>query len=177
MRNIEDAKKIFEQYKGSYFGMAKDEILEQYKSYGVPKELESMWLQESLNQEKERFFTITDKQEMVESIDRIAQYNVRLKDVEGLRSVFEYIISHYALWDTQTALRCMRIYFNNINLYNISERKPYIYKGLDVLMALKRKEITISDDYIENGVMPNYISEERIKEDIDRMIKGWKQNL
>ena len=79
---------------------------------------------------------------------------------------------HSSSW---TLIREISTYTDLLRAFKAFDHKKKA-KIIKFLKELLERNITISDDYKKDGVFPDYLTEEKVREDIVRQIKYWKVN-
>lgn len=171
-----EAKEIFRYYGGSHFHMARDEVYEHYKSFNISKETENLWLEE-MKQEFRR--ELIQKKNMSEIARVFAKYGDMVSltsDVKGCYFMLDYIQKNLKFLDSNTLERSINSLLDVVTeLLKDEERKSVIRLSISMLKEMLIGTITISDDYMENGMLPNYLTVDKIRNEIQRLINYWEK--
>lgn len=174
-KNFEDAKAVFDKYDGSYYQMVRDGQYEKYKRYCVPKSLEKEWLKSKQNAEYKELLRSKNMYKTAHAFDMYCHLTSLLGDKNGIRIAEEYISDNMTIQDTWTLIREISTYTDLLRAFKAFDHKKKA-KIIKFLKELLERNITISDDYKKDGVFPDYLTEEKVREDIVRQIKYWKVN-
>ena len=174
-KNFEDAKAVFDKYDGSYYQMVRDGQYEKYKRYCVPKSLEKEWLKSKQNAEYKELLRSKNMYKTAHAFDMYCHFTSLLGDKNGIRIAEEYISDNMTIQDTWTLIREISTYTDLLRAFKAFDHKKKA-KIIKFLKELLERNITISDDYKKDGVFPDYLTEEKVREDIVRQIKYWKVN-
>ena len=177
MDKITRARKIFDDYHGSYFHMAREGVLDEYKSYKIPRKMEILWLTEQKNMHKQQLLECENNKMIAEQFSLLGEYVAELHDKKTLNFMVEYVTCHSANWDSNTTLRNINVIFSTYG-FIISDRQKDIIrkKCVEILKESISAGIWISDDYKENGLLPDYLFEEELQDKIQRAIQYWSNN-
>ena len=157
--------------------MMREGVYEHYKCFGINRDTELEWLRElqaaiiqSLNQTSNN----KDKAKLFSEYgDVVAQMN----DVQGIHFMLEFIKNNAGSFDSHSILRNVSSILNSIDFINNAKQKSTIVK--ETLSLLKNNlcnPIWVSNDYKENGEMPDYLSKDRVLSNIKQKIK-FMENL
>lgn len=183
MSMLLEAKKLFEKYQCSHFLMAResDEDYNKYESYKITKEQENLWINDKIEECKNKLVYSNNNSEIARLIELICRYARASVNEKCLLYVAEYMITNHNRLDTNTKVRIANAL---MNLYNLLVRKDKLSLEVchDFLCAIlhllkQEKIITISDDYMENGVLPNYLTKDELHNDLLNVIKGYTATL
>lgn len=167
------AKNIFEKYRGSYFHMERDGVLKEYKSYKIPREIEEMWLKEKEILIKQELLDCTNYKLISEHMELLGHYVVELKDLKELDFMIDYIVKRSFDWDSNTVIRCVNACLSAMNISKGVRRRNIKDICVNILKESIDRGIFISDDYRENGTLPDYLSRDRLENNIKRAIQYW----
>jgi len=84
--NIDKAKKIFFNYSGSHFQMARENEYDIYKKYNISREQELIWIKEMLNNILQK---IKMGDEITNLYSKYSQVTSLYNDLEGLKMMIE----------------------------------------------------------------------------------------
>ena len=168
-----EAKKIFEKYKGNYFQMDRDNILEIYKSYHVPQKLEKEWINDQIFALQDDLKECLNKKKIVEDMELLGHYVSISKNKKGLYYMIQYIDDKKEIIDSNTLLRCINACISNMNFLKEKDRQVLIGKLVWIIKTHLKNDVFISDDYKIDGKFPDYLTTERVKEALCNLINYW----
>lgn len=175
MKRYDNAKKIFEKYDGNYYQMMRDEEYKEYESYMVPKSIELQWIREKQKAIIEKLTASENYKEIAELFALYGHYAVLIKDNMALDFMMKFLSSHKHDWDDNTIFRNINAVLSTISIVKQFEDKKIIIKVCKkMLIEILNREIKISDDYKENGQLPDYLSEGKLRYNIQNTIQYWE---
>lgn len=168
------AKQIFDTYDGNYYQMMRDGKYEEYKSCKVSKVIERQWMKEKEEELIKVLSICKNNRTIAEAIEKYLHYAAQMKNDSALDFVFDYILENKNDWDTNTLHRGVNALINARTLEKKQcEQKRLIEKCIMLLQESLKKDIRISDDYKENGKLPEYLSEIELQNSIQHGIQYW----
>lgn len=177
LSNSLEAEKIFKSYKGSYFHMMRDGELHKYEKFNVSKKTETVWLKELQSEALSALQTTTNKKLTAQYFSEYMDAVVHLKDQDGIFNMMNYLKETYLDLDSNTVLRCINSIQNSIKVIaNKKLEAEIITECVNLLKEITQHPITISDDYKENGALPDYLTVDKVKADLARNITYWECN-
>lgn len=182
MKNKKEAKNIFEKYKCSHFHMFRENEAEymEYKKYNISKEQEFLWIGEHLDAKLKKLQITVNNKEVAKLVEDICYYASIVSNLNVFFYLCKYIEKKYMIIDTNTVIRIANAI---MNLYNSLKYKNDLCKESNsamqsvfcILKKVQNKEVTVSSDYKINGTYPDYLTKERIEENLLAIIKGYGQ--
>ncbi|MGB9979961.1 hypothetical protein [Methanobacterium sp.] len=142
MVNKERAKELFFSYYGNEFFMWKDGDLDEYKSYNISKDQESVWKEELI----EKLYSELDVKHnsslngLILIINYFGEYNL-------LKKVLYFISDNYMQADSFLKLRYAEELFDILEKSKFHEHAPE-----DTLLETKKFIIVIINDILSNNV-------------------------
>ena len=173
---MDEAKKMFLKYEGSYYQMLRDEVYDQYKNYNVSKSIEKEWFEEMLTDLRKRIEDEKNKKNLTDYFGRYLSIAVRTKNKDALQYAMTLLRVQKAFLDSNSLFLWINIILNSRSLEDdLLLRQELIEKMLNLLKELLIKPITISEDYKENGEYPDYLTEEILLKKIQNKITYWEK--
>lgn len=177
-QNIVLAKQIFDIYEGSHYQMMRDGKYNEYMSYKISKDVEMQWMIEKKEELIEILQICKNKKIIAETIEKYGHYVVQMQDGIGLEFMYNYIEKWRKSWDTNTLFRSV---LGLISARTVEKNKykeeELLKKCIVLLKEALAEEITISDDYKRNGEFPDYLTKEKIQNNIRKCICYWSDRL
>lgn len=148
---------------------------ENYKKFGVSREVEYKWLQEIQSEFLSKLKQATNNKSKAEALSDYGDATTLLKDIDGFLFMLEYVRNNAELFDSNTLLRNTHTILNTVGIFQNDSLKSNTIKEVLVLLknALKQP-IYISDDYKENGKLPDYLTVEKVTFNIKNAIQYWE---
>lgn len=174
--NLIKAKEMFQFYRGNHGFMYHDGVYDEYKSFHVSYEVEYQWLEEMKKEALDELNQATNNKTKAEAFAKYGQLIALLKDVDGLQHMLSYTKSNIDLFDSNTLLRNILMITDTVRAFK--DNKLVLKMKKEVLTMLKnalKKPIYISDDYKENGILPDYLTNEKIILNMKNLIKYWEK--
>ncbi|QSX04822.1 hypothetical protein JYG23_08900 [Sedimentibacter sp. zth1] len=166
------AKEIFIKYGGSHFHMIREGEYEFYKTLNVSKLLEYEWLKEMQLSLARKINEALNNKLLAENIERYGDISVSMKENEAIQFMIDQLIQKKKFLDTNTILRIINAILDTLKSLSLN-----LYKKIDiqnemikVLKEISNKPIIVSDDYKEDGKLPDYLSKEKLEMSIQNMI-------
>lgn len=139
MNNYEEAKKIYFAHNGNYFFMDRGDypLLEKYKSFNVPKELEEQWDEEI----KQNYISQIDREKDFTQIhflcSNLLDISLKTKDFNGLSYVYALFAKNRKNYDCIMNIRMIEIIFKHIPEFSLLNETVSIEIGKKVLNFLE----------------------------------------
>ncbi len=164
IHRLSKAKKIFIRYGGSHFHMARDDMYESYKQYSIPPETEREWLIELKNKHFAKFSESSNAKDKTTAFCDYGDVIALLKDSSAFEDMLTYLEKNSENIDSNSLLIKINTVLNVANAFENDELKNKTQNSVKTILenALKNP-IVISEDYLENGAFPEYLTAERIK--------------
>jgi hypothetical protein len=171
------AKKIFLKYGGSHFQMEREGEYQNYKSFGVSKEQENIWLDEY----KKEILTIIEGEKIVSSsFFELVSAIIRSKDMLYFRILIDHIKKKQELTDSFSQVLMAEHLLRIVESFekNNVTRKSDIIKdakrvALDILNLIIKKPITVDLYYKNLDYLQDSITEEQIISRVKETLKDW----
>lgn len=164
------AKEMFLKYKCNTFYMSKDEGVEElYESYNVPEALEDEWTKEQQIKAKEKLLNAKNNAELADLFSGYGEYTESLGDLKGFQFMLDFVEQNYLKWDTNTFIRTHNALLNATNTFEALENQV-IEICLKRVRQMQQREITIDESYKENGKMPDYLTEEKLQDELHEFL-------
>lgn len=174
-QNFLYAKELFYKYDGNFYQMKRDAVYDIYKNQMVPKELELQWIKEKRDELTKILLECTNCKKIAEAFARYGHYASQLKDEEMFDFMTSYVFEHINNWDINTMYRNINVILSSINIIKTQSRKKEVVSQCAIwLENALNSNAEISDDYREDGVMPAYLSKEKVLANIQATIKYWR---
>lgn len=176
--NLEKARKMFDEYKGNCFFMARDGVEGEYRRYQVPKQLEVQWRKENQEEIKRSLFSDLDNETIALQFWQYGDYAVDLADQEGFVFMIQYFEEHKDVWDTNTVSITISAIDNTAR--KLLGKKQYKKMLKQVVLWLEEcleKPIWIADCYDLQGYPWDGDPIERLKQEIEYSIECYKKRL
>ena len=169
---MDEAKKMFLFYRGSTFFMAREGKLDKYREYNVSKEQELLWCREEVEKLKKEISKENNKCEMLKKLYHMESFFNIISKKESLMYFIDLFEQNKYLYDTATKIKIIIGIFNIID--HIDEdfdyKKKIVIKYVDELKRMKEEDITVSEDFYEDGRCPRYLWKDSIIEQIQHYI-------
>ena len=175
LQDVSCAKEIFYKYNGSFFQMKRDGVYREYKKYMIPREIELQWLDEKKDEIISALLKCTNNKQIADLFAMYGHYAVQERDAVMLDFMLKYVFEHKDTWDTNTVIRNINTILSSISIIKDQNTSEVIRKCITCLEETLRKGIKISDDYIEEGKLPEYLSRERVSANIQGTINYWQE--
>lgn len=172
-----EAKKIFDWYDGSHFHMVREGDYQKYKEFGVPKEVEMRWISELKKDIVAKLYSEKNEAEIASLFSRYGHKVAQTTDKDGLLFMLEFAKENQKKWDSFTNLGAAKSILNTVNSFDEKYKRMAIIKSLELLKNIKKAAFRISDSYKEDGVFPDYATENKITERVDSSIKYYENEL
>jgi len=161
---LQEAKKLFLSYCGSYYEMDRDGVLEKYLSFSVNKDIEKEWgnikCDELLN--KTRIQPVVN-----DDFDCLLTLIKSVKLLDKLDKLMDLILDSLPKLDTFTKIRISE---EILELLNKVENKEIVYKGIyllnELLCSLTSEKITVNIFYKKKIYLADLLDEDKIRERI-----------
>lgn len=178
IQDVSKAKKIFNDFEGSFFQMEREGIYKKYKSYRIPENIENQWRYEKIKKIEQMLLGCKNSKAIIEEFELYGHYAAQMKEETMLEFLLEYINKHQDEWDTNTIIRSVNTIFSLIDIIKYKfKKKEVIQQCIAILEKALKSGISISDDYKENGEIPNYLTTKRLDNNIKIKIEYWKGKL
>jgi hypothetical protein len=172
------AKEIFLHYGGSYFHMAREEVLNDYLKYSISKRQELEWIKEY---QQELIADIEKENVVGPSLMRLEDTICGYRDIEGLKSVLELINRKKGKADSFTQLLMaellIRIYdsFRQCNVLSDPELSKLRKLAIAILEVVMAGPITVSEYYLDSSLMieatRDYAVIKRARQDLEEIMR------
>ena len=172
-----EARRIFDEYNGSYFQMEREGVYKNYKRFDVPKELEKSWIDEIQNNIRQKLNLEQNGNEIVSFFSKLNQIACHNNDMDSISYLVEFAENNQHKLDSFSNVILAESILNSIGNFDHKYRQSVVNSALSLLKNLSKTQIRISDSYKENGIFPDYIAESKIAERIDRNIKYWEKEV
>ena len=170
-----EAKEIFDKYHGSYFLMDRDDVYNYYKSFNISNETERKWRIDNIDSLKRRLSKTKNMKDISNYFSIICEYCVQLKSESDLLWLLEYNINNSQKLDSNTLLKNVNSLLNYAHIIKPKKKKKqFVSSCLALLIQNMNDGVTISDDYIENGCFPNYLTKELLLTKIQQTVEYYK---
>ena len=165
-----EAKKLFFEYGGLKFGMWHEGVIKKYESFNVPKKLERQWQQKILEEWREKmkldhpplkkwviisnYFHRNREFSQKDSIEFLKENKDQMQDMDDLSKlivielIFDYSLPEKPKKRKTVIEKCVK------RLYDMLEKEA---KG----------EFVIDESYYEQGQIPDYLTDGKLKERLD----------
>jgi len=168
---VDEAKKIFCEYSGSYYQMHRDGVYEQYKSYKIPQVVENEWLEEIFTDLRVKIEVEKNKRKLTEYFEKYVFTATQGRDNKAMQYAMELLEIQAPFLDTNSLYRWINIILNHYLLKsNLPLKRELVEKMLNLLKNLLEKPIIISEDYKEKGSYPDYLTKEKLIRNIQNAI-------
>ena len=176
-QDYSEARKIFEEYNGSFFFMDRDGEYQKYKGFQVPREIEASWISERKTDIVEKLYSETDESKVAELFSQYRVMVIQDSDEKGLLFMLEFAGDNQEKWDTFTNVRVAETILDSINGFNNKYKTTAINISLRILKSIKDSDFRVSDCYKEIGYLTDCLEEDKIRERINRNIKACEDEL
>lgn len=174
LKTTQKAKEIFDRYDGNYYQMKRDEVFDEYKAFSISKDMEEQWMKERKEKIITKLLGSKNNKIIAETFELYGHYVVQTKCTSGLNLMLDFVLDRIKFWDTNTKYRSLKAVISSACvLKDDDEKKQVIKRCVMLLKEVANEEIKISDDYMENGVLPDYLCKETLHENIQRTIHFW----
>lgn len=157
--------------------MNREGIYEIYKKFNVPKELEKSWIDEIQNNIRKKLYSEQNGSEIVSFFSKLSQIARQYNDIDNILFLIEFAEKNQHELDSFSNIILAETILSSVGNFDNKYRLLMINKALNLLKNLSKTQIRISDCYKENGIFPDYITESKIAERIDRNIKYWGKEI
>jgi len=149
-----------------------------YKNYNVPKEVEEKWLKERKDTIKSKLMIEMKQKEVISLFCDYADLASQTKDIEGIKFLIDFAKKkkNYNHFDAYSSIRFTEAILNSISfLSNTNEylKIEVIQEQILVLNDLVKNPITISNEFMENGIFPEYLTKEKLLIRANNILKYW----
>ena len=173
VENLEKARRMFDQYDGNRFFMAREGVEGEYLRYRVPEQMEVQWRKENQEEIKQSLFSDLDNCKIALQFCQYGHYTVALEDQEGLAFMIEYFEEHKDVWDTNTVTITINAIDNTAR--QILRKKQY--KKILKQIILWSEECLEKPIWIAECYGSDESSEEELKREIEYGIEYDKKKL
>lgn len=175
-KNYDEAKEIFIKYNGSHFQMEREFEYSKYKSYRVPKEMERTWINELEEKKFDMLEIESNESIIVDILIDLEQILVQYKDENGLLLIVKYA-KNITKFDTFTKLIIAEIILNIIRELKLNNSQiDAINFAITILEDICIEPVTISQSHLNNGNVPDYMSEAILRNRAKKEIMNWKRD-
>lgn len=172
---IEEAKQIFDEYRGNYYQMKRDGKYEEYKKFNISKDLENKWLKEIQLKGLENLKNATNKKQIADEFASYGDIVSQTKDRSSIKFMLDYFKKNSDNFDSYTLLRNSNVILNTVKMLADNRVESSVQREVVKLLKYElQKPIKISDDYKENGIFPNYISADKVTSNMKRLVRQQK---
>ncbi|MCL6592246.1 MAG: hypothetical protein K6U80_20155 [Firmicutes bacterium] len=172
------AKKIFFEFGGSHFHMAREGVYDTYKKFNISKKQELIWINEYLNV---LFSKINDKTIIDDEVMDLMRIIREYKQINHFEKLLDWAKTINPNADSFTKLRLAEEILDIIKLFKKESTIPKCVKdakifALDVLHEINRKPITVAQYYKNIGYLKNFLDDGVIKKRIEMRLKEWNSD-
>lgn len=172
------AKKIFRDYSGSHYQMARDQVYNEYQSYSVPRMLEIEWAFELRDEYLIKFKEEVNDKKRYTYLNRLRMLLKEYHDSKGVYSMVEMVKNIIKDSDSFSKILMLEIILKTIQYMNISDKQLHI--GEDAIQILKDicdTPIVVSKDFMQDGEIPEHMSDDVLIKRAQRDIEKWEEYL
>lgn len=174
---MNEAKKIFLKYGGSYFHMERDGQLTKYKDYNIGESTEKEWLGEY---QEEIIAQIQAGNSIDVYLSRLCSVMRRIKDDEYLETLFNTLEKNLKNADTFVKLRIaeelqevIKFFLTN-NIGDMKKLDNYKNLTIDIFRKVISQPIVISEDTRKNVAFEDTLREESIRQRAENKLKEFE---
>ncbi len=175
LKKYEEARAIFDYYDGSHFQMKRDDKYGEYKQYLIPKSIEMQWLQEKKEYAYIKIIECKNMNNVAAYFEKYCHYVNLRKDKKDIFIIWDYILQNEDVLDSNTLYRCVLAYIEVLRFFNkwSGKRRDDVLK---ILSRMLNKKISVSEDYKEDGKLPDYLNEQGLKSRIIKTLEYWSDS-
>lgn len=151
--------------------MEREGVYEKYRNLNISEEVEAMWMSERKINIAKKLYSETAKNGIALLFSQYGQMVSQTRDENGLIFMLEYAKQNRIKLDSFTNIRIVETILNSTIQFDVRYKRLAINEALQHLINIKATTFYISNSYKENGIFPEYITENKIAERIDRNIK------
>ena len=176
-KNLKRAKEIFRFCRGSGFHMWREELLEEFESYGVTEEMKRRWLREMIDED---IYFLQKEKEESKIIDYLISLDLIVEDFKdeiGYSVLVKYIKDNIDRFDSENKIICAETLLNLLKRLNQSyKEKQSVYKlAMQILKDVCEQPITYADYRYFNGKIHPNLSEQSLKKRARQGIKEGRE--
>lgn len=148
IEQYKEAKQIFYAFGGSKFHMEREGILDKYRTFMVPKDLEYRWTYEIIEHTEEMLLKESNTVLICEYFFKCRNYAGRMRDEDIFEFLMNYIKENICKLDTYTSMINLNCFCDGVrNITDRRKRKKYYFKSYILTIMLLKQPVTISSDY------------------------------
>ena len=179
MKKILNARELFFRYDGSYFHMIREDVFKTYKEYNVPLIVEHYWCNELLQNILSQISIDTKNQAIGKGVSRYCSILCNRGNYRKIDPIINYILKHAKTLDTFTLCLSIESVFEVV----VEMQKSVYYRKkcssisslmICVLETNIKRGIIVSNEYILEENLHEYLSEDSLKSRILADIDKWR---